>query len=302
MNPRAEAEDRLGGRYEARVLEPSPPAVAAGPWFADDPVARGSAERPVVSPVPTGDVLWSELAAGDEDLFAWCSDRWLVCGRRLGAVPDGLVSTRLALHRLAERVISPARRAVNGKIGLRFTRGGFGTPFFGPDVQVRVEGDELVVSEQGAERRSRITTLAAAAGHVGREPLPEVDDGTLEVDPQVSRFLGDWWGFAAHVLETLRAAAADASRVQLWPEHFDLAVELGSEAAGARATYGFSPGDERHPEPYLYVGPWVAPAPGELWQATGFAGAELGYAALFDAPDQREAALEFFRVRLAALA
>jgi len=38
-NPRAEAEDRLGGRYQARVLEPSPPTVRDGPWFADDPLA-----------------------------------------------------------------------------------------------------------------------------------------------------------------------------------------------------------------------------------------------------------------------
>jgi hypothetical protein len=90
--------------------------------------------------------------------------------------------------------------------------------------------------------------------------------------------------------------------VQLWPEHFDIAVVLGSEDAGARATYGLSPGDERHPEPYLYVTPWVAQPSGELWQATAFPGAELSYADLIAAPDQRAAALEFFGTRLAALA
>ncbi len=30
-NPRAEAKDMLGGDYEARVLEPSPPAVTDPP-------------------------------------------------------------------------------------------------------------------------------------------------------------------------------------------------------------------------------------------------------------------------------
>ena len=89
--------------------------------------------------------------------------------------------------------------------------------------------------------------------------------------------------------------------MQLWPEHFDLAVELGSEATGARAAYGLSPGDEHHAEPYLYVAPWVAPAPGDLWQATGFSGAELPYSELLGAPDQRDTALAFFRARLRAL-
>ncbi len=108
------------------------------------------------------------------------------------------------------------------------------------------------------------------------------------------------------MLEDLRADATDenleASRVQPWPEHFDLAIELGSEAKDARATYGLSPGDENHAEPYLYVAPWVAPSAGELWQATGFSGAELLYQAILDAANQREAALTFFRSRLEALA
>ena len=89
--------------------------------------------------------------------------------------------------------------------------------------------------------------------------------------------------------------------MQLWPEHFDLAVDLGSEAAQARATYGLSPGDEDHPEPYLYVAPWAPPATGDLWQATGFTGAELPYSELLDATDQRETALAFFCARLLAL-
>lgn len=87
----------------------------------------------------------------------------------------------------------------------------------------------------------------------------------------------------------------------LWPEHFDVAIEHGSEAAGERATYGLSPGDENHPEPYLYVGPWRQGVAGELWQARGFPGAELAYADLLAAADQRAAALDFFHTRQAAL-
>jgi hypothetical protein len=308
-NARAEAFARLGGIYETRVLEPSPPAVSDPPWFADDPVANGNAPlgRPVVSPVSTGDVLWEDLAVKDDELATWCADRWLACYRRLGQPPASLVKTRLALHRLAEGVISPARRKANGKIGLRYTRGGFGTPFFGDDAQLRVAGTQLIVQESDQERCAQITTLADAADHIGPELLPDdlaLDLEQLEIDASASAFVGDWYGFACSVLEALRAQAGEAaypSRVQLWPEHFDLAVELGGEDAGARAVYGLSAGDEHHPEPYLYVAPWVAPAPGELWQATGFSGAELPFAALIDAEDQRGAALEFLGARLAAL-
>jgi hypothetical protein len=309
MNARAEALARIGGRYEVRVLEPSPPAVDSGPWYADDPVARGDVPdgRQVVSPVGTGDLTWDSLARDDRELAAWCADRWLGAYRRLPEVPPKLVPTRVALHALAERVISPARRRANTKIALRYTRGGFGTPFYGDDVQVRVAGAELIVLEGGSERRAAITTLDAAADHIGRDTLPddvELGSEALDVDPVAAAFLGDWFGFAASVLEELRAGAGDElapSRVQLWPEHFDLALELGAEDAGARAAYGLSPGDEVHPEPYLYVAPWVAPEPDELWQASAFNGAELAYAQLLGAEDQRGCALEFFRVRLSAL-
>jgi hypothetical protein len=287
-DPSWEAYARLNDRYEVRVLEPSPPAVGEGPWFADDPAARGDVPPgwQVVSPVSTGDLLWSDLASRDRSLAGWCAERWLGAYRRLGPAPAALVKTRNALHRLAEERISPARRAANGKIGLRYTCAGFGTPFFGEDQQLRVQAGEQVelIEVRGAVE-------------VGREPL--------DVDSGAARFLGDWYGFAASVLGELRAGAdpndAVATRVQLWPEHFDMAVELGSEAGGARAAYGLSPGDEAHAEPYAYVGPWVAPPPGELWQATGFTGAELSYAELLAADDQRGAVLAFFRARLAAL-
>ena len=40
---------------------------------------------------------------------------------------------------------------------------------------------------------------------------------------------------------------------------------------------------------------------GELWNATGFKGAELGYAELIAAGDQRRAALDFMDERYRAL-
>jgi hypothetical protein len=307
MNARAEAAERIGHRYEVRVLEPSPPAVDDALWFADDPVARGAVPpgRQVVSPVASGDLLWADLARDDEALQSWCADRWLAAYRPLEGPPGQLVATRQALQRLAAHVVSPARERANGKIGLRYTRGGFGTPFFNSDVQVRVRGTDLIVQQGEAERSAPITTLAAAASHLGNEiGVAAGDDSPLQVDPGAAAFLGDWYGFAASVLEELRASAgrdADPSRVQLWPGQLDLAVELGPEDRRARATYGLSPGDDAHPEPYVYVAPWVEPEAGELWQASGFSGAELTYAELLGAEDQRAAALEYLHTRMSAL-
>jgi hypothetical protein len=308
-DPRKEASDRLEADHEPRVLEPSPPAVHDEPWFADDPPARGDVppDRTVVSPVTTGDVLWEELAAGDDGLAEWCAERWLGPYKRLERVPPTLRATREALHEVAGRVISPVRQRANGHIGLRWTLGGFGTPFFGADAQIRVDGAELVIDARAEERRHPLATIRDAVAAIGFE-LRGADeaglDAPLEIDATAARLVGDWFGFSNSVLEQLRAEAPqewEPSRVQLWPEHFDLAVELGNEEAERRATLGGSPGDESHPEPYLYVAPWTARPFGELWKAKGFPGAEMPYSELLAADDQRAAAFEFFRVRLAAL-
>jgi hypothetical protein len=285
-NPRAEAEDMLGGDYEARVLEPSPPSVTEPP-YADDPVEPGEVPegRDLVSPVHNrGDLTWDEIAAEEPELAPWCAERWLGAWKRLEPLLPSFADTRTALHEVAEAVVSAARKPEN-EIALRFTRGGFGTPFFeenGADCQVRIEGDELVRQRGTAETR---------------EPLPAA------VDPASTQALGDFYGFGCSVLEQLRAdeVDGDSSLVQLWPEHFDLAVELGSEAAGQRATYGASPGDHDHPEPYLYVSVWTGDLSGDDWNATAFKGAELGYSQLLDVEDQRRAALDFMRERYRAL-
>jgi hypothetical protein len=227
---------------------------------------------------------------------------------RLDALPDGFDSTVASLHRVAEQIVAPARKPDN-EIALEATPGGFGTPFFehgGSRHQVRVEGAELVHSEGDRERRAPLQSLAAAAEAVA-ELLPEaeLDDELLAVDPAAARVLGEWYGFGAAILTRLLATAttADAATpVRLWPEHFDIAIELGAEGDGVRANYGASPGDGDHSEPYLYVGPWSAEVAGDLWRATGFKGAELTYAELLGAADQGAAALDFFTIRKDALA
>ena len=298
-HPRSEAEERLGGGYGARVLEPSPPTIDEEPWFADDPV-NTAAPSPVVSPVPNGDRTWVELAATDTELARWAADRSLVPAP-LPPLPDGLVAARDALHQVAFYILAPVRQTANTKIGLRFTMGGFGTPFFGADRQLRVEGAHLV-DQRGMEAIVEpLTTFGAARRQVGVEselslegPPRWGDDRGLEVEPEHVAFFASWFGTVTRVLEVLRfeTAELDPSRVQIWPEHFDAAVEIG-RADDGRASYGGSPGDEGHPEPYVYVAPWSPPAPDEFWNDRAFGGASLGYADLIGLPDL--ALLEFFR-------
>ncbi|MGZ4268087.1 MAG: hypothetical protein ACXVFN_00690 [Solirubrobacteraceae bacterium] len=175
-----------------------------------------------------------------------------------------LVAARTELHRIAEQVVSPARVAATGnEIALEVRPGGWGTPPFPDGGEVRVEGTELV--------------KVAADGSETREPI--------DVDPQAATAIADFFALVWGVLAQLDSPEP----THLWPEHFDVATEIG------RATYGGSPGDAEHDEPYLYVSVWDEVAPDPLWNATAFRGAELS------APVDRAAALAFFARCRAAL-
>jgi hypothetical protein len=174
-----------------------------------------------------------------------------------------------------------------------------------------------LVHQAGDSVRSEpLTTLNAAAAFAGIEydpgkaekfdSPPAIDgDEPLQVSEESAAALADWFGFAYSVLEELRLSGGpehDVGRVQLWAEHFDPATELGSAEAGQRASYGASPGDDAHADPYLYVGAW-----GEIdranpfWNDNAFSGASMSYKELLAADDQRQAALDFYRTGFAIL-
>lgn len=305
-HPRREASEIAGPSWSARVLEPSPPAIIDD-WFADDAVAL-DANRPTLRPIAGGALTWEDWLRDHPEHREWAADRWLGAYRRIGPMPTALPATRLALHRLAAYVVSPARRRVNGKFGLRWTYGGFGTPFFGADEQVRVERSSIVVQRGEHVQGEAITSLARAAELVlGNKPdvewasrYPDIPaagdlDAPLAIEEHAVSWLSDWYGLANSALEELRhdPRSSAPGRVQLWPEHFDVGIELLSP--DRRATYGASPGDEAVPYPYLYVSVWNEVAPDELWNATSFRGAIRPAHEVIAAPDQRRFALEFYR-------
>jgi hypothetical protein len=170
-----------------------------------------------------------------------------------------LVSTRRALHAVAERVLAGPQYRAAGTIRLRVTPGGIGQ-VAGP---LRIEGTELVGERARVPLRGIVADLAAAVGVPAQAPdlyhdHADLDpDVELAVDPGAAALLLDWFarGDAA-----MRRFAPDQTPV-LWPEHFDLGIALDE------VNYGASPGDAAHAAPYAYVGPWTPPREGAFWNA-----------------------------------
>jgi hypothetical protein len=234
-------------------------------------------------------------------------------------LPPTYGATRDAAHAVACYVLGPARKAVAGRIGLTPAPGGLGTPPFGPtDRVVRIEatdaGADLVIDEGGHEvARAALTTVRAAAEVAGvtlsADPgvgsdLPRfAPDEWLALDPEAAGALGAWYAFGAEVLDRLRTALAGTgttSERQLWPEHFDLALDHTFDG-GVRANVGCSPGDGFDADPYVYVGPWDrTELTGDGWNAPF--GAYLPHADLLAADDPVAAAVTFVQDRLRQLA
>ncbi|HEX6222111.1 MAG TPA: hypothetical protein VF115_13555, partial [Acidimicrobiia bacterium] len=179
----------------------------------------------------------------------------------LAGLPDSFLTTREDLHQIAFFALAPARYQVEQRMGLTATPGGFGTPPFDGKV-ARVEGELIVLETNDAIASQTITTVRTACEFLGhdyevewfsdfRDPLAPTDpDRPLAIDDEAARMLGQWFNFGTEVLERLRGHGSeedDVSEVQLWPEHFDPACELGDADRGQRASFGASPGDGDHP-------------------------------------------------------
>jgi hypothetical protein len=199
-----------------------------------------------------------------------------------------IVRTRLAWQAVAEHVLSAARHAATGRIGLRPAPGGFATPAYPSghgERTLAVAGNELVRTDDRGEVRAPLTTVADAARlaevaagaprSVYTPATPLLPDEPLFVDPGSAAVLADWWALVDEALGRFAAAHAHEgpTEAQLWPEHFDLGLSLGE------VNYGGSPGDGGDPLPYLYVGPW-SPRPHDVFWNRSFgaaiAAAEIG--------------------------
>ena len=140
---------------------------------------------------------------------------------------------------------------------------------------------------------AHLSTMAEAAASAVRAWFPTgVRAGPARVvnrfaRPTAAEALTAWNAFCADRLESFVSEIADAnpSPLILWPEHFDQAFYTEDSDESGRANYGASPGDDGHPEPYLYVGPWGTPATDEFWNAQHFKGAVMPISTLTAAAD-----------------
>jgi hypothetical protein len=221
---------------------------------------------------------------------------------------DSLVTTRESLHRVAEHVLSAARKRETGsEIALRPGPGGVRTPPLGATgLVLALIGPDIAVVDGDVIRRAPLTTVRAAAEFVGVEPgfpwtkhppgTPFTPDEPLSVDPQAAEDLASWFALGDQALDLLAAGIAPGDDItpQIYPEHFDLAISVD------QVNYGASPGDESIPVPYVYVGPHEGPPTRDAyWNA--FFGAFLTMTDVTSPED----ALTFFRAgrdRLAELA
>jgi hypothetical protein len=172
--------------------------------------------------------------------------------------PDGAtrLASRLGLHGVAELVLAGPQFRLSGTIELRAVAA--------PDV--RVIGHELVAAGRRMQLADRTFDELAGACGLSATSLSDVyteGPGLLagdrvEVDPLAAAEVARAFGIGD---AALRALAPD-HRPVLWPEHFDIAIDVDE------VNYGVSPGDSHFDEPYAYVGPWQrANYQGDFWNA-----------------------------------
>ncbi|MET0695145.1 MAG: hypothetical protein ABWY56_14520 [Propionibacteriaceae bacterium] len=158
-----------------------------------------------------------------------------------------LVQTRRQLHGIAECLLAGPEHRETGEIALRVSPGGFETT---AGSSRRLAGTQLVTDEGHFEATGTFADLAARLGvQFGRPDLdyPDGSDARAEdvvaLDAQAARALEDWFELGDAALRRFEPSQSPI----LWPEHFDVAIELD------QGIFGASPGDDGHPTPYAYV-------------------------------------------------
>lgn len=229
--------------------------------------------------------------------------------------PSAYVAARETVHRVAAHILARRRFDVSGRFGLRAAPEGILTPAFGEGPEVIRIARTFLVREVGGDaaylpiQGSTLGDLAAfvevdlsmpfSAGE-DTPVLGEVDT-PLVLGDEAMATIAEWYDLGWRTLDAVVAclpAGARPSTIQLWPEHFDAATDVGL-ASGERVNLGFSPGDGFEAEPYAYVGPWTSERRGdpEFWNAPF--GAVLRWADVQRAQDPAQACRRFMTAGLA---
>jgi len=249
-------------------------------------------------------------------------------------------ATRDTLHGYA-RVLGAIRGALTPKqkhwwhISLRATDGGLtttGIPAGDSRFELRLDlaTHRLVVKADRA-RLSDIPLGGQSSATLGAQILaaledlgivPGIDKTKLGKDEpaQYDRAASErYWHALSRIDATLKNfqedLGASTGPVQLWPHHFDLAMNWFSgrrvpgadpadeEASEEQMNFGFSTGDDAIPDPYFYITAYPLPEPltriklppGANWHTRGMTGAVMPYDALTKTDQPEEKLLGFMR-------
>lgn len=169
------------------------------------------------------------------------------------------VSTRRQLRGVAESLIAGPQYRAAGTIRLAVRPDGFA----GVAIPLAVHGTELVLPNDAVSLAGSLADVAEAAGVDAGPPDgvyeladPLSPDAELTLDPSSTEWISRSHYAGGHAIKKV----LPEQHPVLWPEHFDVA------ATEDQVNYGVSAGDDYHPTPYAYVGPWT-PRTGEFWNA-----------------------------------
>ena len=184
--------------------------------------------------------------------------------------PGELNRTRASLHGVAELLLAGPQFETSRRIELRTRPAGFGTV---TEPDLRVEADHLVMGGRRISMTGRTyDEIGADAGVTPRRLDDVYSDGPgLEVGDEVSidRQAALFLARAFQDGDTALRRFCPGAEPVLWPEHFDIAIEV------EQVTYGLSPGDSFLDEPYGYVSV-SRRLGGEFWNAPFGAARALG--------------------------
>jgi len=169
------------------------------------------------------------------------------------------VPTRRQLRGVAESLVAGPQHRSSGTIRLAVRPDGFAAV----TIPVAVHGTELVLPNDAVPLEGPMSLVAEAAGIVAGPPegVYEIVDALApDADLNLDAEAAEWVNRSHYAGGYALKAFLPECHPVLWPEHFDVAV------TEAEVNYGVSAGDDQHPMPYAYVGPWSVPT-GDFWNA-----------------------------------
>ena len=168
-------------------------------------------------------------------------------------------ATRRQLRGVAESLIAGPQYRATGTIRLAVRPDGFA----GVAIPLSVHGAQLVLPNDAVALAGPLSTIAEIAGVDAGPPEGVYDivdalppDAYLEIDTAAAEWIHRSHYAGGHAIKNV----LPEQHPVLWPEHFDVA------ATEDQVNYGVSAGDDYHPMPYAYVGPWT-PRSGAFWNA-----------------------------------